>query len=103
MLLQSHLKKMYNIKISPLDWLNRMRRSTQVSCCVSAGEAASGGGEEAAGDSQRSAEAGRPHRAGQRHKHTHTHTHTHTQSDVHYNTVQQVTNVCVRVCAGLST
>lgn len=35
--------------------------------CVSAGEAASGGGEEAAGDSPRSAEAGRPHRAGQWH------------------------------------
>ena len=35
---------------------------------VSAGETASGGGEEAAGVSQRSAEAGRPHRAGQKHR-----------------------------------
>lgn len=37
--------------------------------CVSAGEAASGGGEEAAVYPQRSAETSCPHRAGQRHKH----------------------------------
>lgn len=37
---------------------------------MSAGEAASGGGEETACDAQRSTEAGRPHRAGERHKHS---------------------------------
>jgi len=37
----------------------------QVSCRLSAGEAASGGGEEAAGDPQRSAEAGGQHGSGQ--------------------------------------